>query len=164
MMRRSTLVAFITLALLSTSVIVMAQSADKFMANLIGSWQLNVAKSTYVPGPAPKSNISKWEPWEGGLKQTTDGVDAQGRATHTETVMKFAGTEYPRKGAPEANTTRAFKRIDDRTHEFVEKVDGKVMATTKSVTSADGKMRTVTTTGKDSQGRSVKNVQVWEKH
>jgi hypothetical protein len=161
-MRRSTVVC-LGLALLSTSVVVMAQSADKFVGNLIGTWKLNGAKSTYSPGPPPKSNISKWEPWEDGLKQTTDGVDGQGRVTHTETVMKFDGKDYPRKGAPEANTTRAFKRIDDRTHEFVEKVDGKVMATTKSVTSADGKMRTVTTTGKDSQGRSVKNVQVWEK-
>jgi hypothetical protein len=29
---------------------------------LQGTWKLNVAKSTYSPGPPPKSQTLKWEP------------------------------------------------------------------------------------------------------
>jgi hypothetical protein len=62
-----------------------------------------------------------------------------------------------------ANTTRAYRRIDDRTYEFVAKVDGKVTTTTRSVAARDGKTRTTMTTGKDAQGQSVNNVQVFDR-
>ena len=62
-----------------------------------------------------------------------------------------------------ANTTRAYRRIDDRTYEFVTKVDGKVTTTTRSVAARDGKTRTTTTTGKDAQGQTVNNVQVFDR-
>jgi hypothetical protein len=114
MMRRS-IVLVVAFALLSVGVTVMGQSSDALTGNLLGTWKLNVEKSKYSPGPAPKSQISKWELGEGGLKTTVDGIDGQGKATHTEQIANFDGKDYPRKGAPAANTTRAFKRIDDRT-------------------------------------------------
>jgi hypothetical protein len=162
MMRRSTVVV-VTLALLGTGVAVMGQSSDALASNLLGTWKLNVEKSKFSPGPPAKSQISTWERWEGGLKNTVDGIDAQGKPTHIEQVANFDGKDYPRRGATVANTTRAFKRIDDRTYESIEKTDGKVTTTTRSVSSRDGKTRTLTTTGKDVQGRAVNNVGVWEK-
>ena len=162
-MQRSTVGVVVALALLSTGVAVRGQSSDAFLAQFLGNWKLNVAKSTYTPGPAPKSNSAKWESWEGGFKVTIDGIDAQGRATHIEQIGKFDGKDYPRKGAPAANTTRGYKRIDDRTYEAIEKVDGKVTTTTRSVTSRDGKTRTVTAAGKNAQGQTVSDVAVWEK-
>lgn len=30
----------------------------------LGTWKLNLAKSKYAPGPAPKSQTRKWEPFE----------------------------------------------------------------------------------------------------
>ena len=162
-MRRSPIGVVVPLALLSTAVTVMGQSSDASLGNLLGTWKQNLAKSTSNPGPPPKSNSSKWESWEGGFKNTTDGIDAQGRATHTELMGQFDGKDYPLKGAPAANTTRAFKRIDDCTYEYVEKVDGKVMATVRMVAPPGGKTPTNTTTGKNVQGQAVNNVTVWEK-
>ena len=163
-MRRSTIVVVATLALLRTGVAVTGQSSDPLMTTLIGNWRLNVAKSTYSPAPPPRSNASKWEPSEGGTTRiTTDGMSAQGQATHTEWIGKFDGKDYPQKGVPEANTTRAYKGFDDRTYKWVEKVDGKVTLTTRNIASRDGKTRTATTTGKNVTGQTVNNVMVREK-
>ena len=53
-------------------------AADALVRNLLGTWSLNLAKSTYSPGPPPRSLILKWEPWKGQTKVSFDGVDAQG--------------------------------------------------------------------------------------
>ena len=55
------------------------------------------------------------------------------------------------------------KRIDANTLEMVNKKGGKVTTTQRNVVAADGKIRTVTTTGTDAQGQNVNNVTVFEK-
>ena len=97
------------------------------------------------------------------MKATTDGVDAQGKQTHTEIVYKLDGKEYDVKGAANPNSTRMYTRIDARSYQFVNKVGGKVTTTTKVVLAADGKTRTLTTTGKNAQGETVNTAGVWEK-
>ena len=57
----------------------------------------------------------------------------------------------------------AAKRIDANTLELVNKKGGKVTTSQRMVVSADGKTRTVTTTGTDGQGQKVNNVVVFEK-
>ena len=58
-----------------------AFAADVFS----GSWKVNLAKSKYDPGPPPKGpNVNKIEAIEGGLKFTNDGVNAEGKPTHSE--------------------------------------------------------------------------------
>ena len=108
--------------------------------------------------------MSTWESLGGGqFKNNVDVVDAKGQSTHNEIILRFDGADYPFKGTAEP-TTRSFKRIDARCpFEFVQKVNGKVTATTRSVTAPDGKTRTLTTTGSNAQGQSIKNVVLWEK-
>jgi hypothetical protein len=130
--------------------------------NWVGTWKLNAAKSKYSPGPAPKSLTLKFERSEGGIKLTSDGTDAEGKATHGEYVSKFDGQDVPWAGNPEADTAGA-KRIDDNTYENVWKKGGKVTVTARAVVSGDGKTMTITQTGKDSQGRSVANTAVYDK-
>ena len=51
-------------------------------ANLrIGTWHLNVAKSTYSPGPAPKSQVLTIEAAGAGEKVTSESVSATGANT-----------------------------------------------------------------------------------
>jgi hypothetical protein len=50
-----------------------SKSADP----MVGTWKVDLSKSTYSPGPAPKSAVNKFEPWEDGMKATIDIVDAQ---------------------------------------------------------------------------------------
>lgn len=129
----------------------------------LGTWTLNVAKSKYDPDPAPKSQttIQSGVPG-GGMKAISDQVDASGRTLHTEITTMFDGKEAVLNGAA-VPTTRVYKRIDDRTYEFVTRVQGKVTTTTRVAIAADGKTRTITTTGTDEQGRRVNNVALWDR-
>jgi hypothetical protein len=130
--------------------------------NNVGTWKLNVAKSTYSPDPAPKSQTLKIEGWEDGVKYTSDGIGADGKPTHSEFSAKYDGKDYPFKGNPDADTL-SYKRIDANTVEAVTKKDGKTTITAKVVVSKDGKTRTLTMTGKNAKGQGVNNTVVYER-
>ena len=130
--------------------------------NWVGSWKLNGAKSKHSPGPAPKSQTLKFEASPAGITLTSDGVDAQGNATHGGYVSKFDGQSVPWAGNPDADTASP-RRIDDNRYENIWKKGGKVTVTARVVVSRDGKTLTVTQTGKDSQGRTVNTTAVYDR-
>ena len=74
----------------------------------------------------------------------------------------YDGKDYPFTGSPDADSI-ALRRVDANTTEATLKKMGKVSLTTKAVVSADGKTRTLTTTGTDRRGQKVNNVAVFEK-
>jgi formylglycine-generating enzyme required for sulfatase activity len=153
-------VVVVTLAFLVVGSVARTQSSDPW----IGTWKVNLEKSTYSPGPKPTVAATvKSEPSAGGLKTTIDATNAEGKPIHTESVAKFDGKDYPVTGAQAPNTTNALKRIDDRTFEVMGKVDGKPALTTRVAVAADGKTMTATQTGTNAQGQSVNNVIVLNK-
>jgi hypothetical protein len=136
-----------------------AFAADVFS----GSWKVNLAKSKYDPGPPPKGpNVNKIEAIEGGLKFTNDGVNAEGKPTHSEWSGKFDGKDNPVKGDP-GRDTAALTKIDDYTTEIISKKAGKVTTTNRTVYSRDGKTRTQTVQGTNAQGIKINNTVVSEK-
>lgn len=129
----------------------------------IGTWKLNLAKSTFSPGPAPKSQTLKIEAWGAdGVKYTADGVDAEGKPMHWEMQAKYDGKFVPFKGNPDADML-SYKRIDANTVESTTQRNGKPAQITKVVVSADGKTRTLTQTGANAKGQPVNNVVVYDK-
>ncbi len=145
------------------SLVLVGTGAAPAADNLLGTWKLNVAKSKYSPGPAPKSSTTRWETVPaGGLKITSDGVDAAGKSTHTEIVTMFDGKEAELKSAAEP-TTRLYSRINAHTYEFVTRVNGKVTTTSRGTNSANGKTRTLVTTGTNSDGKPVNNMAVYDR-
>ena len=129
----------------------------------IGTWKVNVAKSTYDPGPAPTSSTHTFETSPGGsVKHTIDAVTAQGQKTHNEVIAQFDGKDYRVQGG-QTNSTRAYRRLDDRTLEVTNKTDGKTMNSVRDVISPDGKTRTATQSGTDAQGHKINNVIVFDK-
>ena len=161
--RSITAVGVALMGILLVTFAAVAQQTDPW----IGTWKLNLAKSTFNPGPAPKSNTLRIEPVAGGnLKTTFDGVNAQGQATHSERVAKFDSSEVPVQAvAPPAKTvaTNAFRRLGDRSFEVIAKVDGKLTSTNRLVISPDGKTMTQTSTGTNAQGQTINNTTVYEK-
>ena len=143
---------------------VLAVTAVVFAAdNHVGTWKLNLAKSKYSPGPAPKSQTLKIEAWgDDGLKYAADGVGADGKPTHAEFQAKYDGKDYAFKGNPDADML-AYKRIDANNLEATTKLKGKVTLRAKVVVSADGKTRTVTQMGTNAQGQAVNITSVYEK-
>jgi hypothetical protein len=130
--------------------------------NWVGTWKLNTAKSAYSPGPGPKSLTLTFEATPEGIKLTSEGIDAEGKATHGGYASKFDGKEVPMAGNPNADTA-APRKIDANTYENTWKKAGKLTITTKGVVSADGKTLTITQTGTDAQGRAVNSTLVYEK-
>jgi hypothetical protein len=130
--------------------------------NWVGTWKLNVAKSKYSPGPAPKSLTLKFDPSPDGIKLTQEGVDAEGKASPGGYTAKFDGKEVAYAGNPDAETC-APKRIDDNSYQNTWKKAGKVTITAKVVVSADGKSLTVSQTGTNGKGQAVNNVAVYDK-
>jgi hypothetical protein len=148
--------------LLSAAVLVWVFVATAQSDSFVGTWRLNVAKSTYSPGPAPKSITTIYEAAGKGYKVAVTNESATGKTQYGYTT-NLDGKESPVTGTnPNADTLTA-KRIDARTLEVVSRKGGKVTVTQRNVLSADGKTRTVTTTGTDAQGQKVNNVAVFEK-
>ena len=160
-MRKRIAVVVITLAMVSTvGSIARTQSSDLW----IGTWKVNLEKSTYDPGPKPAfASIIKVEPSAAGINITADGKNAEGQPTHVEIVGTSDGKDNPVKGLPTSNLTNSVKRIDDRTVLVVGKIDNKPEVTSRAVVSAAGKTMTITQTGQNAKGQSVKNVIVADK-
>lgn len=135
-----------------------AQSTDPF----VGTWRLNVAKSTYSPGPAPKSITSTYEAAGQGYKVAVTNVSVSGTTQYGYTT-NLDGKDSPVTGTNANADTVTVTRIDARTLQVVSKKGGKVTITQRNALSADGKSRTVTTTGTDAQGQKVNNVAVFER-
>jgi hypothetical protein len=132
-------------------------AADGFM----GTWKLNEAKSKLSPG-TPKNSTVLYEASGDNVKVTIDGTDSDGKPTHNEWTGKFDGKDYPVTGDPSSDS-RSLKKINDHTLTFAVKKGDKVTTTGRIVLSADGKTRTVTTSGTDSKGKKVSGTAVYEK-
>ncbi len=126
----------------------------------MGTWKLNEAKSKFGSG-ATKNSTVVYSSAGDKVKVTTDGVDGMGKPVQTEWVGMFDGKDYPLTG--EASTTRAYKKIDDRTMELTNKKDGKVTSTGRIVVGADGKSRTVTLTGMTPDGKTIHSMAAYDK-
>src|SRR5207253_219019 len=129
----------------------------------IGTWKLNLAKSKYSPRPPPRSNTAIFEAVGQGLRITTEGIDAQGNPTKVDFgVSSCDGKSNPVTGAP-AYDAFSCKQVNASTFEYTRTKAGRVVQTTTSVLSADGKSFTFTATGVDEKGQQINNVTVWEK-
>jgi len=127
----------------------------------VGNWKLNEAKSKLAPG-VPKNSTVVYEATGEDVKVTVDGTDKDGKATHNEWKGKVDGKDYPVTGDPNSDT-RSLKKVDDHTLQLTAKKGGNVTITGQIAVSADGKTRTVTTSGTDAEGKKFTNVSVYDR-
>jgi hypothetical protein len=127
----------------------------------MGTWKLNEAKSKIAAGAA-KNHTVVYEPAGDSVKITVDGTDRDGKPTHNEWTGKFDGKDYPLTGDPTGDA-RSYTQIGKRTLEMTIKKGGQVTMTGRIVVAADGKTRTVTTSGTDPQGKKFKSIAVYDK-
>jgi len=152
-----TFVGVVVLALAASGVVLAETDAH------MGTWKLNIAKSKFDPGPAPKSETRTYEPTADGYKFSGERVDADG-STHPEAfTVKYDGKDYPITGDPSGADTLNVKLIDANHIESTGKKEGKVIGTVKIVVSKDGKVMTMTSKGKNAKGQSINNVLVYDK-
>ena len=127
----------------------------------MGTWKLNEAKSKLSPGMIKNTTVTYTADGD-NVKVTTDGAGADGQPMQTEWTGKFDGKDYPLTG-DRSSDARSYTRVNDRTLTLENKKDGKVTTEGKIVISKDGKSRTLTTSGKNSAGKTIKGVSVYDK-
>jgi hypothetical protein len=154
-MRAKALVLTLVLSFVGVAVCLAADDA------VMGTWKLNEAKSKISPGTLKNTTVV-YETAGDNVKVTTDGIDGDGKPTHSEWTGKFDGKDYPVSGDP-ATDTRSYKKVNDRTLAFTNKKGDKVTISGRGVVSADGKTRTVTLTGTDSTGKKFTSTSVYDK-
>src|ERR1700674_4977581 len=111
MKRLLTLATVVLLAVVSSGLL-LAQSNPE-----IGTWKLNLAKSKYSPGPAPKSQTRTYEMQGDGLKVSRNGVAGDGSPIAYSNTTKYDGSDVSLSGVgtPNGADTVANKRIDANT-------------------------------------------------
>ena len=149
------------IAVMALAVSFMAAGAC-FAANPhLGTWKLNEAKSKPVPGMGKNTTVV-YADQKDKIKVTVDGVDKDGKPTHSVWVGKFDGKAYPVKGNLPYNSV-AYRVVNDRTNDITAMKDGKTMWSGRITVAADGKSRTVTINGTDANGKKFKGKAVYDK-
>lgn len=110
----------------------------------VGTWKLNEAKST-IPAGAGKSTTVVYSTSGGDIKITTDGLNGQGRPSHSEWTGKFDAKPYPVTGDPDV-TYRAYQSKGGRTLLFANMKGDKTVSNGRIQVAKDGKSRSVTMT------------------
>lgn len=149
---------FIKLTILTLAAALQLAAADVFL----GTWKLDLSKSKYSPGPAPKSVTTTYTADGDWILLKGETVAADGKAATTSTRYKRDGKEYPYKGANvTGNGTISVKATDDHHTVATIKSDGKVVSTINSTISKDGKTRTMVTEGTTTDGKKLSNTAVF---
>jgi hypothetical protein len=127
----------------------------------MGTWKLNEAKSKISHG-APKNTMVVYEAAGENVRIVIDGMGSDGKPMHSEWTGKFDSKDYPVIGDPNSDA-RSLTKIDERTLGFNAKKNGKTILSGRIAVSADGKSRTVTSSGADSNGKTISSLAVYDK-
>ena len=111
---------------------------------VVGSWQLNAAKSSFRSGPAVKSQTRTYS--QSGSKITLEikSTGAGGKDITSHTTYQLDGKDYPVTGNPDYDSLSG-KQVSENKAEFTLKRGGKAIGMTNRTVSKDGKTLTTET-------------------
>src|ERR1700739_1185647 len=111
MNRRTTL---LSIALLSLVACAFPQASFAQSSPLIGMWKLNLEKSKFTSGTAPRSQTATFQQDGQNIKHKNQTVDAQGKDTTSVFLHIYDGQPHPTTGSPLYDTS-AYLRLDGNT-------------------------------------------------
>jgi hypothetical protein len=129
---------------------------------VVGTWKLNLAKSTFSPGPAPKSQTRTYIESAQGITVTIKTTDADGKESTTTLVFKDDGKSYPVSGSPDFDAV-SVKRVDALTLNSTQTKAGAPVGTGVRSVSKDGKTMTFTQKGTHANGGKFEDVLFYDK-
>jgi hypothetical protein len=139
---------------------VIGQSAAAGEKVLLGTWRLDLAKSRYFPGPAPRSETRIYTADKDGVQGAINRVYADGRTEIIEYRANY-DREQAVTGTP-AYDAITLKKIDDYTSESVLSHAGMVYGTARRVISPDGNTMTIAFERKTRED-TIRNVAVYRR-
>src|SRR5262249_30424428 len=148
---------------LAASVQLRAQMSEP----LIGTWILNLAKSQYEPGTAPKSEIRNFDySRDGMILCTFQRISAQGTKSFGHWLVRLDGEFYPelqRAEGTKSTSSISLKKTDDRTLQVNARRNGVVYFWSTMQVSADGRQLTWKIKTTAGEGREISQVRVYDK-
>jgi hypothetical protein len=130
------------LALLVPMVMLEAIAADDGSDSSLGTWKLNVAKSTFGSGPAPKSETRTYSEISMGTHVVIESEDASDKKNKAETLLTHNG--QPQKIVGNADFDSVTTRRLDKYETTADLLrNGKVIGTLRRLVSKDGKSMTI---------------------
>jgi hypothetical protein len=132
---------------------------------ILGTWKLNAAAS-HLPGPPPQVHVRRYSlAPDGTLIGLAVTVDAKGNPDFLQFAAKSDGKDYSefnsrflaawQIGGTKTPREYAEEPIDSHSVRWMDKYDGKVVASGKKWVSEDGKTLSFTSNGKNAKGEDV---------
>jgi hypothetical protein len=128
----------------------------------IGTWTLNVDKSKFHDGTAPKSMTRTYSAGAAGTDMKVTGVAADGTAISQTATLTYDGKDCAITGAP-AYDTLSLTKINGTTVKSELKKDGKLVGHTTRTISGKGKVLTLSTALKTAKGGTTHDLAVFDK-
>ena len=125
----------------------------------MGTWKLSEGKSKFATGASRNTSVTYAAAGDNMVKIVTEGVDGDGKPTHTEWTGKFDGKDYKVSGTTDYDT-RSYIPSGKHALSMTVKKGDKTLMTGKVSIAPDGKTRTVTTSGFEP---SMSNTAVYDK-
>src|ERR1017187_8758904 len=102
----------------------------------VGTWNLNLAKSTFSPGPAPKSQTRIYAESAQGMTLTIKTTTTDGKESTATLTFKEDGKPYPVSGNPDFDMV-SVTRVDALTVHSTQTKAGAAVGTGVSTVSKD---------------------------
>jgi hypothetical protein len=120
----------------------MVMAADAAADSSLGTWKLNVAKSTFGSGTVPKSETRTYSATSMGTQVVIESEDSTGKKTKTETLLTYDGQPQKVVGNADFDAVST-KRVDkyETTADMLK--GGKVIGSLRRLVSKDGKTLTI---------------------
>ena len=109
---------------------------------VVGTWELDIAASTFAPGPPPKSEIRLYEPEHEGIKATIAPTYADGRRSIFEYITSYNDVTAAVTGSDTSDAIR-MRKVDAFTAEAELSLAGRNVGRTRRVISQDGQTMTI---------------------
>jgi hypothetical protein len=129
---------------------------------VVGTWKLNLAKSTFSPGPAPVSQTRSYAESAQGITVTVKTTAADGKESTTVLTYKEDGKPHAETGSPDLDTA-IITRVDALTVHSTQTKAGAIVGTAVRTVSKDGKTLTFAQKGTHANGSKYENVSVYDK-
>src|SRR6516162_1974694 len=129
---------------------------------VVGTWTLDLSKSTFPAGTAPKSQTRTYSQSGPSITLVMKTVGADGKESTTQTTYQLDGKDYPVTGSTQYDSISG-KQVNPRTASFTLKKGGTAVGTTTRTVSKDGKHLTSKSSSTSAKGEKSESVLVFDK-
>jgi hypothetical protein len=129
----------------------------------LGSWRLDVEASIYPLGARPKQMTIEMTLVGNKVQYSSETVYPNGSSMRSKYVSGYDGKEVIVRGTAGMLLPVSLRRLDARTVVATYTRSLRVVATSRRVVSADGRVMTITTSSMDQEGKGVVTIGLYNK-